>query len=60
MINRFTYIAVVGALMVHSAFAQTVHVVGDSLGWTVPPNSAATYANWVSGKTFMVGDILGK
>lgn len=53
-------IAVLGALfMVHSAVAQTAHVVGDNVGWTVPPNGAATYTNWASGKTFSVGDILG-
>lgn len=51
---------ILGALfMVHSAFAQTVHVVGDNVGWTVPSDGAATYTNWASGKTFSVGDILG-
>ena len=34
--------------------------VGDTLGWTVPANGAAAYASWASGKTFKVGDILGK
>jgi len=34
--------------------------VGDSLGWTVPTNGAAAYTSWASGKTFKVGDTLGK
>ncbi|CAK7356923.1 unnamed protein product [Dovyalis caffra] len=38
--------------------AQTVHVVGDSMGWTVPQGGAQAYINWANGKNFMVGDIL--
>ena len=34
------------------------HVVGDSLGWTVPSGSSV-YPNWASQQTFKVGDILG-
>ncbi|KAJ9692683.1 hypothetical protein PVL29_011661 [Vitis rotundifolia] len=51
-------IVVAATLMVNFAAAQTVHVVGDSLGWTVPPNGAAAYTSWASNKQFMVGDIL--
>lgn len=52
-------IVVAATLTVNFAAAQTVHVVGDSLGWTVPPNGAAAYTSWASNKQFMVGDILG-
>ncbi|KAL0013730.1 hypothetical protein SO802_000799 [Lithocarpus litseifolius] len=31
--------------------------VGDSLGWTVPPNTSY-YTNWASSKTFFLGDAL--
>ncbi|KAH6782057.1 hypothetical protein C2S51_007350 [Perilla frutescens var. frutescens] len=51
------YCALVFGVIASLAAAQTVHVVGDSLGWTVPPN-ATVYSNWASSKTFMVGDIL--
>ncbi|CAK9136927.1 unnamed protein product [Ilex paraguariensis] len=44
--------------MLHCAAAQTVYVVGDSLGWTIPSGGAAAYTTWASGKTFMVGDTL--
>ncbi|PIN07269.1 hypothetical protein CDL12_20163 [Handroanthus impetiginosus] len=58
--DRVSYLilfcAIFGILM-HSAAAQNVYVVGDGLGWSVPPNSSS-YANWASGKTFTVGDIL--
>ncbi|CDP10429.1 unnamed protein product [Coffea canephora] len=33
------------------------HVVGDSLGWTIPSGSSV-YPNWASQQTFKVGDIL--
>ncbi|KAK6124679.1 hypothetical protein DH2020_041583 [Rehmannia glutinosa] len=29
------------------------------MGWDIPSNTSVSYSNWVSGKTFMVGDILG-
>ncbi|KAM7254150.1 hypothetical protein ACFE04_031832 [Oxalis oulophora] len=38
--------------------AQTVHVVGDDLGWTLPPGGANVYTNWAARKQFEVGDIL--
>ncbi|WCJ40546.1 blue-copper-binding protein [Euphorbia peplus] len=50
-----------GFLMVaflHYTAAQTVHVVGDTIDWTVPSNGAVAYVNWASGKNFIVGDIL--
>ncbi|KAI5680863.1 hypothetical protein M9H77_02090 [Catharanthus roseus] len=34
------------------------YVVGDSLGWTVPPAGPLAYQTWANNKNFMVGDIL--
>nr|GMC77696.1 cucumber peeling cupredoxin-like [Ipomoea batatas] len=60
--NRVLCMAVIGALamatMLQHGTAQTAHVVGDNIGWTIPSNGAAAYSNWASGKTFNVGDIL--
>lgn len=59
--DRVSYIIVLSAIfgmLANFAAAQNVHVVGDSMGWTIPSNTSA-YSNWASGKTFMVGDILG-
>lgn len=36
------------------------YVVGDALGWVVPPGGPIAYQTWARGKTFSVGDILGK
>ncbi|OMO81116.1 Plastocyanin-like protein [Corchorus capsularis] len=44
--------------MLQSSSAQTVHVVGDALGWLMPPGGAAAYTTWAANKTFRVGDIL--
>ncbi|KAF8393197.1 hypothetical protein HHK36_021438 [Tetracentron sinense] len=49
---------VVGAALLHCTVAQTTHVVGDSLGWVIPPGGAAAYTTWASTKKFMVGDTL--
>ena len=35
------------------------YVVGDSLGWRLPPYECY-YSDWASTKTFIVGDTLGK
>lgn len=34
------------------------YVVGDDLGWLVPPGGSIAYKIWASGKTFIVGDSL--
>lgn len=47
------------ASMMQHVTAQTVHMVGDGMGWIEPNNGAAAYANWAAGKIFRVGDILG-
>lgn len=36
------------------------YTVGDSLGWLVPPGGPVAYQTWARGKSFVVGDILGK
>ncbi|MCD7464134.1 hypothetical protein HAX54_052179 [Datura stramonium] len=46
------------ASMVQDATAQTVHRVGDNMGWIIPSNGAVAYTNWAAGKTFRVGDTL--
>ncbi|XP_019168852.1 PREDICTED: umecyanin-like [Ipomoea nil] len=60
--HKVMFIVVFGALAVASVLnygeAQTVHAVGDTIGWIVPPGGAAVYSNWTSADTFKVGDIL--
>ncbi|XP_057503984.1 cucumber peeling cupredoxin-like [Actinidia eriantha] len=51
-------VVVVAAVMWQCATAQTVHVVGGNIGWTIPRNGAEGYTTWAFNKTFMVGDIL--
>ncbi|KAG8379830.1 hypothetical protein BUALT_Bualt07G0130200 [Buddleja alternifolia] len=46
------------AIILSCASAQTIHIVGDGIGWDIPPNTSVSYANWASGRTFVVGDIL--
>ncbi|XWS70714.1 hypothetical protein CRYUN_Cryun03dG0071200 [Craigia yunnanensis] len=43
--------------MLQSSSAQTNYVVGDALGWVVPPGPAV-YSTWAANKTFRVGDTL--
>ncbi|TXG69348.1 hypothetical protein EZV62_004283 [Acer yangbiense] len=46
-------------VLLKSAAAQTVHVVGDSMGWDVPNNGDTNAFNtWAATKQFVVGDIL--
>ena len=54
----FVGIIIAVALMQFTA-AQTVHVVGDDSGWTVPSNGVTTYSTWAASQRFMVGDTLG-
>ncbi|KAH9666701.1 Phytocyanin domain-containing protein [Citrus sinensis] len=47
------------ALLMECAAAQTVHVVGDSMGWSIPTSGGAgAYNNWAATKNFVVGDVL--
>ncbi|XP_010654797.1 cucumber peeling cupredoxin isoform X2 [Vitis vinifera] len=47
LISMAVIVAVLAAMLHYSA-AQTVHVVGDNTGWTVPQGGAATYTSWAS------------
>lgn len=50
---------IVGAtLQIQISDAQNSHTVGDSVGWTIPPN-ANTYTTWAASQKFAVGDTLG-
>ncbi|XP_010250146.1 PREDICTED: umecyanin-like [Nelumbo nucifera] len=51
-------VAIVAVLLHPSAAQSTTHVVGDSLGWRIPPGGPIAYSTWASSNTFMVGDIL--
>ncbi|KAH6818454.1 hypothetical protein C2S51_002057 [Perilla frutescens var. frutescens] len=57
-LNMFVFISLVVAAMLHGSSAQTTHVVGDELGWLVPPGGDAAYRTWAASKTFTVGDVL--
>ncbi|KAF8036579.1 hypothetical protein BT93_C2334 [Corymbia citriodora subsp. variegata] len=46
------------AALLQTSGAQTVHVVGDSLGWLVPPGGKIAYETWANMQTFVVGDVL--
>ncbi|KAH6825399.1 hypothetical protein C2S53_000971 [Perilla frutescens var. hirtella] len=57
-LNMFVFISLVVAAMLHGSSAQTTHVVGDELGWLVPPGGDDAYRTWAASKTFTVGDVL--
>ncbi|KAK7859747.1 umecyanin [Quercus suber] len=50
---------IVGVALLNAATTQVTatveYQVGDSLGWTVPPNTSY-YSTWASSKTFFLGD----
>lgn len=48
------------AALLQTSVAETVHVVGDGLGWLVPPGGKIAYETWANMQTFVVGDVLGK
>ncbi|XP_059431620.1 umecyanin-like [Corylus avellana] len=50
-------IVVAAIILLRGATAATVYEVGDSVGWTVPPNTSF-YSTWASTKTFFLGDKL--
>ena len=52
---------IVAVLLMECAAAQTVHVVGDIMGWSIPMSGGAgAYVTWAATKNFVVGDILSK
>ncbi|KAK2397541.1 blue copper protein [Trifolium repens] len=49
---------VIVANLIHESVATT-YIVGDTIGWTIPPNNDSQfYVNWASDKTFTIGDTL--
>ncbi|XVF86451.1 hypothetical protein PTKIN_Ptkin18bG0041300 [Pterospermum kingtungense] len=48
---------IVAVVLMQFTAAQTVHLAGDDLGWTVPSNKSA-YSTWAASNRFIVGDIL--
>lgn len=49
------------AISLHGANAATTYTVGDSLGWTIPPNNSVEfYEDWANNKTFQIGDSVCK
>uniref|UniRef100_A0A5B6YU11 Putative blue copper protein n=1 Tax=Davidia involucrata TaxID=16924 RepID=A0A5B6YU11_DAVIN len=57
-LNMVVFMAMVVAAVLQSSAAQTTHVVGDGLGWNVPPGGPIAYSTWASRQTFTVGDVL--
>ncbi|KAL7137732.1 hypothetical protein ABFS83_10G112500 [Erythranthe nasuta] len=53
----FMALIFVGA-MLNVSSAQTTHVAGDSIGWTVPPGGDVAYRTWAATRTFVVGDMI--
>ncbi|KAH9715086.1 Phytocyanin domain-containing protein [Citrus sinensis] len=50
---------IVAVLLMECAAAQTVHVVGDIMGWSIPMSGGAgAYVTWAATKNFVVGDVL--
>ncbi|KAH9666702.1 Phytocyanin domain-containing protein [Citrus sinensis] len=56
------FVGLIGAvLLMECAEAQTVHVVGDSMGWSIPMSGGAgAYVAWAATKNFVVGDVLSR
>ncbi|KAL3532314.1 hypothetical protein ACH5RR_005835 [Cinchona calisaya] len=51
-------VAITIAASLYSIDAQKVLVVGDTLGWIVPPGGPIAYSTWADLQIFSVGDIL--
>lgn len=57
---RLAMLAIAAATLLQITVAQTTHIVGDALGWLVPPGGPIVYRVWADSQTFAVGDVLGK
>ncbi|CAH9106761.1 unnamed protein product [Cuscuta europaea] len=55
--DKIMILMVVLGSVIQYGGAQTVHLVGDNIRWSIPPFAAA-YSNWTSCNIFKVGDIL--
>ena len=59
-LNMFVFLSLVAAAaLLQGSSAQTTHVVGDDMGWLVPPGGEVAYRTWAAAQTFTVGDVLG-
>ncbi|KAL2482713.1 basic blue protein-like [Forsythia ovata] len=59
MASLVAVIVVLAAALVQAAAAAAkTYIVGDSLGWKVPPGGVVAYSDWASQHKFMAGDIL--
>lgn len=57
-------IIVLGLVVTIAVVPQTTqsskqYVVGDGIGWSLPPSCSA-YADWASHHRFIIGDVLGE
>ncbi|GFZ20857.1 hypothetical protein Acr_29g0000190 [Actinidia rufa] len=57
-LNKLVLATMVVAALLQGSWAQTTHLVGDALGWTIPPGGPIAYSTWASKNTFTVGDVL--
>ncbi|XP_061337844.1 mavicyanin-like [Gastrolobium bilobum] len=53
----FFVFAMIGCITLDSVSSTTTHIVGDNLGWNLPPHQGF-FADWAKNKTFAVGDVL--
>lgn len=54
------FAVLVGICAVVEKGDAATYIVGDSLGWTIPPGGASAYTSWASQHVFRTGDVLGK
>ncbi|GJT89031.1 zinc finger, CCHC-type containing protein [Tanacetum coccineum] len=45
-------LVVLASFQLQLTVAQTRHIVGDSIGWTIPTNGAGAYTTWAASQTF--------
>ncbi|KAF2310624.1 hypothetical protein GH714_015623 [Hevea brasiliensis] len=57
VIISLAILAIAVTSLVHTTSAETI-VVGDSLGWLVPPGGDLAYGTWAAINKFTVGDVL--
>ena len=59
MAGQMGYLLIIMVALTLKGATAEFYVVGDDLGWTVPPNTSF-YSEWASSKTFQIGDELCK
>ncbi|XP_062078094.1 blue copper protein-like [Humulus lupulus] len=55
---KLAILVIAAAALMQFSTAQTTHIVGDGLGWLVPPGGLIAYQIWADTQTFVVGDVL--